>query len=153
MAFFKQHKPVPGDIFRKLNELKIQIFHEDIINITQENTFFRKEVKTANNSKAVLMSLEPGESIGEEVHKVDQLLFCVSGHAQGIMNGKKIQIKPNDLVMVPAGTLHNFINSGNQTLKLFTIDTPFEHAASTFNKDKEYIEYIENEEEYTTSFH
>lgn len=136
MAFFKQQKQIPGDIFRKLNEANVQIFHEDIINMAKENANFRKEVKTAHNSQVVLMSIEPSESIGEEIHKVDQILFFVSGNAQGIINGKKFDIKPNELVFVPAGALHNFINKGTEPLKLFTIYAPPEHKAGTVNKTK-----------------
>jgi mannose-6-phosphate isomerase-like protein (cupin superfamily) len=82
------------------------------------------------------MSLQPGEDIGEEVHDVDQLLFFISGSAEAVLNGERSAVSGNSLVVVPAGTRHNFINTGNGPLKLFTIYSPPEEEPGTVHRTK-----------------
>ena len=41
---------------------------------TLKNTLYRQVLFTAKNSQLVLMSLRPGEEIGEEVHDLDQFI-------------------------------------------------------------------------------
>ena len=83
------------------------------------------------------MSLKPGEDIGLEVHKkIDQLLMFVQGTGEGNINGQKIPIKEGSFAFVPAGTPHNFVNTGNTDLKLFTTYSPPNHYAGTLQKTK-----------------
>ena len=111
-------------------------FNKNIAALAQENSFFRQEILTNEHSQVVLMSLEPGEDIGEEVHDVDQLLFFVSGSAEAVLNGKRSTVSANSLVVVPAGTRHNFTNTGNGPLKLFTIYSPPEEEPGTVHRTK-----------------
>jgi mannose-6-phosphate isomerase-like protein (cupin superfamily) len=121
-------------------------FNKDIAALAQENSFFRKEILTNENSQVVLMSVEPGDDIGEETHAVDQVLFFLSGSGEAILNGKdRSPIKANSLVVVPAGTLHNFINTGSQPLKLFTIYSPPEEEPGTIHKTKAEAEAAEHD--------
>lgn len=113
------------------------LFRKDIVSLAQQNTFFRKEIVTNEKSQVVLMSLEPGEDIGEEVHEVDQLLFFVSGQGVAILDGQRGEVAGNYLVSVPAGTRHNFVATGTDPLKLFTIYAPPEEAPGTVHKTKE----------------
>lgn len=46
-------------------------FVTNIEKLSRENDNFRKVLYTDNRSQLVLMSLKPGEDIGEEVHDVD----------------------------------------------------------------------------------
>jgi mannose-6-phosphate isomerase-like protein (cupin superfamily) len=122
-------------------------FNKDIAALAQENSFFRKEILTNENSQVVLMSVEPGDDIGEETHAVDQVLFFLSGSGEAILNGKdRSPIKANSLVVVPAGTLHNFINTGSQPLKLFTIYSPPEEEPGTIHKTKAEAEAAEHDD-------
>ena len=122
-------------------------FNKDIAALAQENTFFRKEILTNRNSQLVLMSVEPGDDIGEETHDVDQVLYFLSGSGEAILNGKeRSPIKANSLVVVPAGTLHNFVNTGSQPLKLFTIYSPPEEEPGTVHKTKAEAEAAEHDE-------
>lgn len=120
-------------------------FNKDIAALAQENTYFRKEILTNENSQLVLMSVNPGDDIGEETHDVDQVLYFVSGSGEAVLNGERSPIKGNSLVVVPAGTLHNFINTGNQPLKLFTIYAPPEEEPGTIHKTKAEAEAAEHE--------
>jgi len=76
----------------------------------------------------VLMSVLPGEDIGQEIHEdVDQVLTFVEGKGKAVIDGETHDIGVGDLFAVPAGIDHNFINTGNAALKLFTVYSPPEH--------------------------
>ena len=112
-------------------------FAGDIVALARENTDFRREVVTGQNSQVVLMSVEPGGEIGEEVHEdVDQVLAFVGGEGEAILDGQRSGVGADSLVFVPAGTRHNFVNSGSAPLKLFTVYAPPEHPAGTVHHTK-----------------
>lgn len=113
------------------------IFNKDIISLARSNSYFRQEILTNENSQVVLMSVEPGDDIGEEAHKVDQILIFVAGSGEAVLNGERSSIKANSLVAVPAGTRHNFINTGSEPLKLFTIYSPPEEPPGTVHRTKQ----------------
>lgn len=111
-------------------------FNKNIVELAQQNTFYRKEIVTGLHSQIVLMSIPVGEEIGMEVHKVDQTLIFVQGRGQAIVNGAVSDVFPNHLVFVPAGAQHNFKNIGSEELKLFTIYAPAQHKPGTIEKTK-----------------
>lgn len=110
-----------------------------------ENTNFRTVLFTNEHSQVVLMSLLPKEEIGSEVHHVDQILYFVKGSGQAIVNGETHEVTAGDLVDVPAGSQHNFINTGDEDLKLYTIYAPAEHKAGTIHKTKAEAEAAEGD--------
>lgn len=104
------------------------MFHKNIIQLAKENTNYRKVVYTGTKSQLVLMSIPVGGDIGMETHEsTDQLLFFVKGNGEAILNGKSQPVEPNDVVSVPAGTEHNFVNKGENALKLYTVYAPPNH--------------------------
>lgn len=113
----------------------------DIVDVAaraRENEAFRREVVTGEHSQVVLMTIPAGGEIGEEVHDhVDQVLLFVEGRGEAILEGRRSAVGPNVLVMVPAGTRHNFVNTGDQPLRLVTIYSPPEHAPGTVHMTKE----------------
>ena len=111
--------------------------HKNINQLVKGNSDFRNTLFTNQHSQVVMMSIEPGEEIGEEVHQVDQILVFVSGTGKAIVGGEEHEIEPGDLVDVPAGTKHNFINTGNEDWKLYTVYAPAEHKAGTMHHTKE----------------
>jgi mannose-6-phosphate isomerase-like protein (cupin superfamily) len=112
-------------------------FHEDIVALARSNDLFRQELTTSTFSQLVLMSIEPGSEIGEEVHDdVDQVLVFVEGEGEAVIEGQTAPVTPNQLVFVPAGTLHNFRNTGSGPLKLYTVYSPPEHAPGTVHRTK-----------------
>jgi len=123
------------------------ILSEDIAAHAIRNKDFRREILTNKHSQIVLMSIEPGDEIGEETHKVDQILMFVAGEGQAVLDGKKRQVKANSLVVVPAGTLHNFINKGDEPLKLFTIYAPPEEEPGVVHKTKAEADAAEEEKD------
>lgn len=120
-------------------------FNQDIVALAQANTDFRREILTNKHSQLVLMHIEPGDEIGEETHEVDQILFFVSGTGEAILDGERSPVKANSLVEVPAGTLHNFVNTGSEPLKLFTIYAPPEEEPGTVHRNKAEAEAAEAE--------
>ncbi|MGH2634751.1 MAG: cupin domain-containing protein [Actinomycetota bacterium] len=111
--------------------------NEDVVRLAAENTAFRRELMTAENVQVVLMTVPPGGEIGEEVHDhVDQVLVFVDGEGEAILAGESSPVSPGRLVLVPAGTRHNFVNRGDRDLKLYTIYAPPEHPPGTVHRTK-----------------
>ena len=111
-----------------------------VINIEKaaiENNYFRKVLYTAKNMQLVLMSLKPGEDIGEEIHQLDQFIRIESGEGKAILNGTAYMINDGFSVVVPAGTRHNLINtSSSKPLKIYTLYSPPNHLDGTIHKTK-----------------
>ena len=104
---------------------------------TLNNSDFRRVLYTAPHSQLVLMTLQPGEEIGEEVHEhVDQFFRIEEGMGKVILNGEETKIVDGSAVVVPAGTLHNVINIGDTPLKLYTIYSPANHPDGTIHHTK-----------------
>jgi len=113
-------------------------FHADIEAETISNSNFRKVLFTGAHSQLVVMNLNPNEDIGMEVHgNVDQFFRFEAGEGKAILNGEEILFKANDVVIVPAGTNHNIINtSSTEPLKLYTIYSPANHPEGTIHATK-----------------
>jgi len=109
----------------------------NIEDVTKENENFRKVLYTAKNSQLVVMSIPPGGEIGEEVHTLDQFLRIEAGKGKAILNGVEYEIEDDFAVVVPAGVKHNFVNTGDEPLKLYTIYSPPEHRDGVVHATKE----------------
>ncbi|NQV88345.1 MAG: cupin domain-containing protein [Parcubacteria group bacterium] len=100
----------------------------NIIEETKENTNFRKVLFTGGRSQLVAMDIPPGGEIGEEIHPhVEQTLFFLSGSGKAILDGKESIINAGDVAVVTPGTKHNFINTGSESLKVYTVYAPANH--------------------------
>lgn len=106
---------------------------------TQGNSNFRQVLYTGKHMQLVVMSLKPGEDIGEEVHNtVDQFFRIEEGEAKFIIDGVESLVKEDMVAIVPAGSLHNVINnSSTEDLKLYTIYSPANHPEGTVHATKE----------------
>jgi mannose-6-phosphate isomerase-like protein (cupin superfamily) len=112
-------------------------FNEDIVALAQKNTLFREVLSTGPYSQVVVMSIPPGGDIGDEVHPdVDQVLVFVAGEGAAILDGARSIVGPGRLVHVPAGTRHNFVNTGPTDMRLYTVYAPPEHAPGTIHRTK-----------------
>jgi mannose-6-phosphate isomerase-like protein (cupin superfamily) len=113
---------------------------------TEKNEFFRQVLFTGKHLQLVVMCLQAGEEIGNEVHAdVDQFFRIEEGQAKFVFDGKEEHfVNPGDAVVVPAGTFHNVINtSKTEKLKLYTVYTPPNHPDGTVHKTKEEAEAAE----------
>lgn len=104
---------------------------------TKENNNFRKVLYTGKNSQLVVMSLEMGEEIGEETHDLDQFIRIETGEGKAILDGVEHEIEDDYAVVVPAGTKHNIINTGEKKMKLYSVYSPPEHKDAIVHKTKE----------------
>ena len=112
-------------------------FVGDIEDQAERNSDFRRVIYTGKNIQLVLMSLKPGEDIGEEVHKDrDQFFRIEKGKGEVLIDGKRSKIKGDDAVLVPAGARHNIINTGEKPLRLYTLYGPPEHRDGTVHATK-----------------
>ncbi len=103
--------------------------HFTIEDIARENPDFRKTIWTGKYSQIVLMTVPVGGEIGDEVHETtDQILTFVSGTGEADLADETHAIGPGDQCAVPAGTQHNFRNTGDEPLVLYTIYSPPEHS-------------------------
>lgn len=105
---------------------------------TLNNDNFRKVLYTGKHAQLVVMSLLPGEDIGMEVHgAVDQFFRFESGMGKAILNGEETMFAADDVLIIPAGTNHNIINtSTTDKLKLYTIYSPANHPEGTIHTTK-----------------
>jgi mannose-6-phosphate isomerase-like protein (cupin superfamily) len=120
-----------------------------IEDLTMKNGFFRQVLFTGKHCQLVVMCLQPGEEIGNEVHaNVDQFFRIEVGEAKFVFNdAEEHQVKDGDAVVVTAGTFHNVINtSKTQELKLYTVYSPPNHPDGTIHKDKAEAEEAEKHE-------
>ena len=110
---------------------------------TIQNTNYRTTLWTGVNLQITLMSIEPGHDIGLEVHEThDQFLRIEQGQATVSMGPSPDQLQvwkasDGDIVVVPAGTWHNLISSGDVPLKVYSIYAPPQHPHGTVHVTKE----------------
>ena len=109
---------------------------------TLGNNDFRSVLYTGKQIQLVLMSLKPGEDIGEETHiGRDQFFRFEKGTGKCIIDGHEYDIKDGDAIIVPAGAKHNVINiSQHDELKMYTIYGPPNHLDGTVRTTKEAAE-------------
>ena len=122
-------------------------FVKNIEDLATRNTDFRQILYTAKNCQLVVMSLKPGEEIGMELHHLDQFFRVEAGTGEAILDGVHTKINPGFAILVPAGTKHNFVNTGKAPLKLYTLYAPPNHKDGTVHhthadaeKDKEHFD-------------
>jgi mannose-6-phosphate isomerase-like protein (cupin superfamily) len=102
-------------------------FVQDIEGISHKNEGFRRVLYTAKNCQLVVMALQPTEEIGAEVHHLDQFFRVEEGTGEALLDGVRTAIRAGFAVLVPAGTNHNIVNTGNVPLKLYTLYAPPNH--------------------------
>ncbi len=114
---------------------------------TLDNENFRKVLFTGKYCQLVVMSLRPGEEIGNEVHEnVDQFFRVEEGEARFVLNGTDAHVVvAGEAAIIPAGTYHNVINASvTLPLKLYTIYSPPNHPDGTIHKSRADAEHAEH---------
>lgn len=112
-------------------------FIGDIEDLTEDNEQFRRVLYTGKYLQLVLMSLNPGEEIGEEVHDDrDQFFRFEEGKGEVVIDGVANPVEDDIAVIVPAGAKHNVRNTGDEPLRLYTIYGPPEHIDGTVHATK-----------------
>lgn len=92
------------------------------------NTNFKKVLETGQYMQVELMSVPHEGEVGEEVHPdSDQLLYLIDGAGTAVLDGVASDFNSGDLVLVPAGTRHNFITKDGQDMKMLVVYSPPHH--------------------------
>jgi mannose-6-phosphate isomerase-like protein (cupin superfamily) len=107
----------------------------DIEMATVGNDTYRTVAWTGTYLQVTLMSIPVGESIGLEAHPdTDQFLRLDSGTGRVTMGPAEDDlsfqqdVEDGWAVMVPAGTWHDIINTGDEPMRLYAIYAPVHHA-------------------------
>jgi mannose-6-phosphate isomerase-like protein (cupin superfamily) len=111
-------------------------FVQNIEDIVNKNREFRKVLYTAANIQLVVMSLNPKEEIGVELHELDQFFRVEEGTGEALLEGLRTEISAGFAVLVPAGTKHNIINTGKVPLKLYTLYAPPNHREGVVHRTR-----------------
>jgi len=116
----------------------------NIDEVTKQNNTFRTALWTGNHLQLTLMSLNPGENIGLEIHpNLDQFIRIEEGQGLVRMGYRKDRLDLQEKVyddyafIIPAGTWHNLFNTGSKPLKLYSIYAPPQHPRGTIHETKE----------------
>ena len=109
----------------------------NIIDRARHNDFFREVVSTGPHTQVVVMTIPAGGEIGSETHtELDQVLVVVDGRGVAEFGNETRAIDAGTLIQVPAGTLHNVVNTGLADLRLYTVYAPPAHAEGTIHRTK-----------------
>lgn len=97
-----------------------------VFEIAKKNEYWKQAYITGKHAQVVFMTINtktnPKNEIGMESHQFDQVIFVVQGRATAIINNKKSLVKEGDLIFIPQGTPHNFINlNGTKAFKIISI--------------------------------
>ena len=112
-------------------------FVANIEKLTEENSDFRRVLYTGKNLQLVLITIQPSEDIGEEVHDDrDQFFRVEKGNGEVLIDGNRSKVKSDDAIIVPAGARHNIVNTGEEPLRLYTLYAPPEHRDRTVHATK-----------------
>jgi len=118
--------------------------HFTIATVAEQSADFRRVLWTGVHTQLVIMTIPVGGEIGVEKHdENDQILTFVSGTGDAILSGETKQVVAGDLVVVPAGTTHNFVNTGPDPLVLYTVYWPPDHADGAVHATKQEADQLE----------
>ena len=124
-------------------------YRDHIEGLTLNNTDFRRVLYTGEHLQLVLMTLQPGEEIGEEVHEdKDQFFRFESGTGEVRINDVANPVEDGIAVIIPAGAKHNVVNTGDEPLTMYTVYGPPDHKDRTVHKTKDQAERDHDNDEY-----
>ncbi len=136
------------------------VYASNIEDVTKDNTNFRTVLFTGEYSQLTVMSIPVGSEIGLEVHPtIDQFIRLEQGQAK-LVSGptedsldSEVELKSDWAAIIPAGTWHNVINTGNEELKFYSVYSPANHpdgAIHITKADADAAETAEHAAETTT---
>lgn len=112
-------------------------YRADLFGEAAANEDFRRVLATTKHTQLVVMTIPPGGEIGSEVHDgIDQVLIALAGNATSVLDGVEQPFARGDVVVVPQGTRHNFINTGSEPLRIITVYAPPDHRPGTVHRTK-----------------
>ena len=124
-------------------------YHYNIETLTTGNSDFRRVLYTGKHLQLVLMTLQPGEEIGSEVHDgIDQFFRFEEGEGVVDIDGVENRVEDGSGVIVPSGARHNVRNTGDKPIKLYTLYGAPEHKDGITQATKADAEARHHDEEF-----
>jgi mannose-6-phosphate isomerase-like protein (cupin superfamily) len=131
LAVLHRHRREPA------SSLTMKGYVSNIEQLALENSYFRNVLYTDERVQLVVMSLNPNEDIGEEVHQLDQFIRVEKGEGKSVLDGEEHALSNGSAIIIPSGTRHNIINtSSSNPMKLYTLYAPPNHKEGTIHKTK-----------------
>lgn len=124
-------------------------YSDNVERLALENEYFRQVLYTDARLQLVVMCLQPGEDIGEEVHQLDQFIRVEQGEGKAVLDGVEHALSDGSAVIVPTGASHNIVNTGTTPMKMYTLYSPPNHRDGVVHKTK--AEAMADEEEFDGS--
>ena len=122
---------------------------DNIEKTTVQNEDFRRVLYTGEHLQLVLMTLQPGEEIGSEVHPDrDQFFRIEEGQGAVDIDGHENRVEDDFAVIVPAGARHNVRNTGSKPRRLYTLYGPPEHKDQVVQSTKQEADERHHDEEW-----
>lgn len=122
-------------------------FTGNIQSFVMRNDNFREVLFTGEKSQLVVMSIPVGGEVGEEIHEhVEQTLYIVAGICNVMLDDEAHLLSGGDVVVVTPGTKHNFINAGEDIVKIITTYSPPNHIDGRVHVTKEDADSDEEDE-------
>ncbi|NLO39824.1 MAG: cupin domain-containing protein [Ruminiclostridium sp.] len=141
--FYPLYDPAQQGAYIELKDYGPAPYAVNIHDAAVQNTAFRTALWTGNHLQVTLMSLNPGEDIGLEIHhEVDQFICIEQGEGLVMMGDSQKNLDFQRMVyddfafIIPSGTWHNLINTGSIPLKLYSIYAPPQHPRGTVHETK-----------------
>jgi mannose-6-phosphate isomerase-like protein (cupin superfamily) len=103
----------------------------------KDNTDFLNVLYTGKHCQLVLVSLKPGEDILWGTISADKLFIIISGSGEATVAGDERPVKEGDAVLIPAGTEHNLVNTGENDLKMILVYAPAIYPSDTSEGTRE----------------
>ena len=98
----------------------------NVTNISEAKGWF-EVLQTGERSQTAMMTLAPGQSTGDkaEAHeKSDQVLLMLEGELTGEVGDERPHLKKGDVIIIPAGVKHRFVNRAKKPAVTFNVYSP-----------------------------
>ena len=98
----------------------------NVTNISEAKGWF-EVLQTGERSQTAMMTLAPGDATGDEAEaheKSDQVLLLLEGELTGDVGDQRPHLKKGDVIIIPAGVKHRFVNRAKKPAVTFNVYSP-----------------------------
>ena len=98
----------------------------NVTNISEAKDWF-EVLQTGERSQTAMMTLAPGDATGDEAEaheKSDQVLLILGGELTGEVGDQRPHLKKGDVIIIPAGVKHRFVNRAKKPAVTFNVYSP-----------------------------
>lgn len=101
-----------------------------VIKNIKEATEWFEVLQTGERSQTAIMTLQPGQASGKEMEKhktCEQVLLVLEGEVVGYFPDHRKTLSRGDVVLIPAGFPHKFVNESSLPVSTFNTYSPPEY--------------------------